>query len=118
MKNKKKKAKKETNSSSSSSVRGKKSFENNGFGKTVFIRSKPELVLRKKILTYLVRAGWACTAELQSMRANTNALAISLIASLARMHKLMSSSSSNTVDLENHVKEAEEEGLFGKWLLV
>lgn len=74
-------------------------------GGALFIRSKAELKLRKRILLEIIKTGWAVSSELYLMRANTSSVCLGMMAALSRMHLLMSS-------------ENNGQGRFGSWLLV
>lgn len=101
----KKKAKVETQTKEKSkrTLATKKRFR----GGELFIRSRAELKLRKRILTEIIKCGWAISAEMYMMRANTSTVCMGMMAALSRMHLLLSSKSSSSND-----------GRFGSWLLV
>lgn len=86
----------------------------------VFVATTKEYRLRRRILLELMKAGWACAAELQLLRANTGSVVVALMAGLARMHFLMSSKINRQDEEGEDAKNklTRNDGGFGSWLLV
>lgn len=82
----------------------------------VVVVSPREEAFRDRVLARIVRCGLACSAELSLGRRNTVPVALALLASLGRIHCLLSS----CVEASRSSGEAHQQhhrgGVFGRWM--